>query len=55
MFGVFRVKNRDFTQKNHIFFQFQGCPLPPLPGNLPLTRNKGSESKFIRRVQNFLF
>jgi hypothetical protein len=56
MFGVFRVKNRDFTPKNHIFFQFQGCPLPPpLPGNLPLTRNKGSESKFIRRVQNFLF
>ena len=22
MFGVFRVKNHDFTQKNHIFFQF---------------------------------
>ena len=22
IFGVFRVKNHDFTQKNHIFFQF---------------------------------
>ena len=22
MFGVFRVKNHDFTQKNDIFFQF---------------------------------
>jgi hypothetical protein len=22
IFGVFRVKNLDFTQKNHIFFQF---------------------------------
>jgi hypothetical protein len=22
MFGVFRVKNHDFTPKNHIFFQF---------------------------------
>ena len=24
IFGVFRVKNHDFTPKNHIFFQFQG-------------------------------
>ena len=22
--GVFRVKNHDFTPKNHIFFQFKG-------------------------------
>jgi hypothetical protein len=22
IFGVFRVKNHDFMQKNHIFFQF---------------------------------
>jgi hypothetical protein len=22
IFGVFRVKNHDFTPKNHIFFQF---------------------------------
>jgi hypothetical protein len=24
MFGVFRVKNHDFTQKNHIFSNFRG-------------------------------
>jgi hypothetical protein len=24
IFGVFRVKNHDFTPKNHIFFQFRG-------------------------------
>ena len=31
--GVFRVKNHDFTQKNHIFSNFRGgragCALPP--------------------------
>ena len=36
IFGVFRVKNHDFMQKNHIFSNFSGggsvCPLldPPL-------------------------
>ena len=25
IFGVFRVKNHDFTQKNHIFSNFGGC------------------------------
>ena len=25
MFGVFRVKNHDFTPKNHIFFNFRGA------------------------------
>jgi hypothetical protein len=34
IFGVFRVKNRDFTPKNHIFSNFRGGarrvrPLPP--------------------------
>jgi hypothetical protein len=24
IFGVFRVKNHDFTPKNHIFFNFRG-------------------------------
>ena len=37
--GVFRVKNHDFTQKNHIFSNFReghatGVP-PPLPGSAP--------------------
>ena len=40
-FGVFRVKNHDFTPKNHIFSNFfgggggggraPGAPLPPPP------------------------
>ena len=33
IFGVFRVKNHDFTQKNHIFSNFRGARLdPPLYG-----------------------
>ena len=40
MFGVFRVKNHDFTPKNHIFSNFRvggrtGCAL--LPGSAPGT------------------
>ena len=34
-FGVFRVKNQDFTSKNHIFSNFRGaragCAPPPPP------------------------
>ena len=26
MFGVFRVKNHDFTPKNHLFSYFRGDP-----------------------------
>ena len=41
--GVFRVKNHDFTQKNHIFSNFRGggragcapAPPPPPPGSAP--------------------
>ena len=40
MFGVFRVKNHDFTANNHIFSNFRvgartGCALPP--GSAPGT------------------
>ena len=31
MFGVIRVKNHDFTPKNHIFSNFRGRPPPPPP------------------------
>ena len=33
MFGVFRVKNHDFTPKNHIFSNFRGgaCRVRPPP------------------------
>ena len=27
--GVIRVKNHDFTPKNHIFSNFRGAPPPP--------------------------
>ena len=41
--GVFRVKNHDFTPKNHIFSNFRGgaragCASPPL--DLPLLEIK---------------
>ena len=41
IFGVFRVKNHDFTPKNHIFSNFRGGarrvrPPPPPPLNPPL-------------------
>ena len=29
MYGVFRVKNHDFTPTNHIFSNFRGAPPPP--------------------------
>jgi hypothetical protein len=39
-FGVFRVKNHDFTPKNHIFSNFRGaragCAPPPPPLDPPL-------------------
>ena len=38
-FGVFRVKNHDFTPTNHIFSNFRGgcAPPPPPPGSAPDT------------------
>ena len=36
IFGVFRVKNHDFTQKNHIFSNFRGGRPPPLDPPLQL-------------------
>jgi hypothetical protein len=46
IFGVFRVKNHDFTPKNHIFSNFRGGarrvppPLdPPLLSNITLRQN----------------
>ena len=36
--GVFRVKNHDFTPKNHIFSNFRGARpgcAPPPPGSAP--------------------
>ena len=37
MFGVFRVKNHDFTPKNHIFSNFRGgARRAPPPGSAPV-------------------
>ena len=44
LFGVFRVKNHDFTPKNHIFSNFRGArapgarPPPPPPWIRPCER-----------------
>ena len=48
MFGVFRVKNHDFTQKNHIFSNFRGGGTPgdPLPGSAPAHKNYGHQFIF---------
>ena len=38
IFGVFRVKNHDYTPKNHIFSNFRGARAgyaPPPPGSAP--------------------
>ena len=39
IFGVFRVKNHDFTPKNHIFSNFRGgggAPARAPPGSAPV-------------------
>ena len=38
MFGVFRVKNHDFTPKNHIFSKFRGARAGCAPWIRPCTR-----------------
>ena len=41
IFGVFRVKNHDFTPKNHIFSNFRGGGAPGAPpptGSAPAIR-----------------
>jgi hypothetical protein len=42
IFGVFRVKNHDFTPKNHIFSNFRGGARAgcALPGSAPGYTNK---------------
>ena len=37
IFGVFRVKNHDFTPKNHIFSNFRGARRVRPPLDLPLS------------------
>jgi hypothetical protein len=58
--GVFRVKNHDFTPKNHIFSNFRGGgagrvpPLdPPLKTNTYLHNSKESLIKDISEYRNY--
>ena len=66
-FGVFRVKNRDFTQKNHILSNFRGrAPgaLPPPPWICPCKgvirsrnskdRQHNGQKKWDNRTNNYL-
>ena len=48
IFGVFRVKNHDFTPKNHIFSHFRGGARrvrPPLDPLLYLIQQKNTNKK----------
>ena len=53
-FGVFRVKNHDFTQKNHIFSNFRrGARRVRPPGSTPASKFASSprtESNFLRQL-----
>jgi hypothetical protein len=54
IFGVFRVKNHDFTPKNHIFFNLRGAPGAPLPGSAPANyrdRSHGAVTNMIDTLQ----
>jgi hypothetical protein len=51
MFGVFRVKNHDFTQKNHIFSNFRWCARRvPTPLDPPLHTKIKVMNSFLIRV-----
>ena len=45
--GVFRVKNHDFTPKNHIFSNFRGggAPGPPPSGSAPAKERHHKKGK----------
>ena len=47
IFGVFRVKNHDFTPKNLIFSNFRGgCTRGvPLPGSAPAYDTNGNKKR----------
>ena len=52
IFGVFRVKNHDFTPKNHIFSNFRGGggrPLDP-PLDAIFSYNTMYENKYLKNI-----
>ena len=46
MLGIFRVKNHDFTQKNHIFSNFRGRAPGAPPGSAPALVSSNSSCSF---------
>ena len=56
MFGVFRVKNHDFTQKNHIFYNFRGGArwVRPPPWIHPCIQYNGGQKERDKRINNDL-
>ena len=50
IFGVFRVKNHDFTQTNHNFSNFRGAPGAPLLLDPPLHTKIKVMNSFLIRV-----
>ena len=42
IFGLFRVKNHDFTQQNHIFSNFRGAAPP---GSAPVSHHSTNRAK----------
>ena len=63
LLGVFRVKNHDFTPKNHIFSNFRGggnAGCPPPPGSAPdleylQTNDDGKSSVQLSAILRFDF
>ena len=56
IFGVFRVKNHDFTQKNHIFSNFRGgghVPGAPPPGSAPATVKESNSRTVVVTGTNY--
>ena len=50
MFGVFRMKNHDFTPKNHIFSNFR---VRPPPGSAPAYHTNASSCSLLARHRYF--
>ena len=45
IFGIFRVKNHDFTPKNHIFHLAPPPPPPPPTGSAPAYNGQKRKDK----------
>jgi hypothetical protein len=52
IFGVFRVKNHDFTPKNHIFSNFRGVRAGCTPWIRPCIRNW---SRYVKISRQFVY